>query len=134
MTNDTLTLDTLQAEYDRFVRAFGDGDAKAVAAFYDLDAVLMPPSEDLVAGRDAIDAYYERLFSLGYQFRLSAFTFDYPLASGSYVTVVSRFTTAAFDSEGRQMAEPADVKTLVVWRLKDGRWRIVRDIYNLTKQ
>jgi ketosteroid isomerase-like protein len=50
---------------EAFIKAFNAKDAKAVAAFYADDAVLMPPNVQLVKGRVAIQTYFEGLFKQG---------------------------------------------------------------------
>src|SRR5229473_5388976 len=42
-----------------FVEAFRSNDLKAVGAFYTDDALLLPPGQALVRGRDPIVAFWE---------------------------------------------------------------------------
>lgn len=42
-------------------KAFNSGDAKAVAALYASDATIMPPGQEPIRGRAAIEAYQRKV-------------------------------------------------------------------------
>ena len=44
----------------RYVEASRGGDAHALAALYEEHALLLPPDDEPVEGRDAIEAYWRR--------------------------------------------------------------------------
>jgi uncharacterized protein (TIGR02246 family) len=49
----------LERLHHDFVEAFRNNDLKALGAFFTDDALLLPPSRAVVAGREAIVAYWE---------------------------------------------------------------------------
>lgn len=55
---DRATIEAMTADYTAAVQA---GDAAAVSALHADDAILHPPNEPSVSGREAIDAYFARI-------------------------------------------------------------------------
>src|SRR5215813_15014471 len=47
---------------DAYLKAVLAGDARAVAAMFDDDAILMPPNQRLLRGRPAFQHFYESWF------------------------------------------------------------------------
>src|SRR6266536_3090828 len=50
----------IRAESTDWVKAYNGGDAKAVAALYAEDALLLPPGAPGVSGRAAIQAFFTK--------------------------------------------------------------------------
>lgn len=57
--------DDVTAAYAAWDAAFNKGDAKAVAAFYTDDAILLPPSHEIVKGPASIEKFFAGLFANG---------------------------------------------------------------------
>jgi uncharacterized protein (TIGR02246 family) len=55
----------VRAAYTAWDAAFNKSDAKAVAAFYAEDAVLLPPTHDVVKGPAEIEKFWAGLFEAG---------------------------------------------------------------------
>ncbi len=55
----------VKAAYAAWDAAFSKGDAKAVAAFYTADAVLLPPTHDVIKGPAGVEKFFAGLFSNG---------------------------------------------------------------------
>jgi uncharacterized protein (TIGR02246 family) len=53
------------AAYAAWDAAFDKGDPKAVAAFYTEDAVLLPPTHDVLKGPAEIETFFAGLFAAG---------------------------------------------------------------------
>src|SRR5260370_20190251 len=112
--------------YKRWVAADQNKDAQALAGFYDDDAVLMPPREEPVIGKQAIYAWYQKFVqkpgtSLDEVFNPTSF----------YITGDIAIDTSDFDGTFRS-PDAKDIKfhgkNIGVWRPeKDGSWRILRD-------
>jgi uncharacterized protein (TIGR02246 family) len=60
--NHAADLEAVGALPDLYAEAFNSNDAKAVAAFYTEDAVLMPPRIPAVQGRQAIETMFVGYF------------------------------------------------------------------------
>lgn len=110
----------------RFGDGIAKGDAASLAALYTEDAIVMPPDGEMVHGRKAIEEFWTIALKNG-------------LRSGTLTTVdVGRRGDTAYEvgkfsmtvqPEGKDAAT-ASGKYLVVWRKKDGAWRLHRDIWN----
>ena len=57
--------DDVKAAYAAWDAAFNKGDAKAVAAFYTDDAVLLPSTHEVIRGPAEIEKYFAGLFANG---------------------------------------------------------------------
>ncbi|MCU0257302.1 MAG: SgcJ/EcaC family oxidoreductase [Vicinamibacterales bacterium] len=95
----------------RYEAASNEGDAVALAALYADDALLLPPDGDIVAGRDAILAFWQDGIESGIAFEV----------------------VASFLMEANATA-PADSGKYVLClrRQRDGAWRVVADMWNAT--
>ncbi|MBI3715176.1 MAG: nuclear transport factor 2 family protein [Betaproteobacteria bacterium] len=109
-----------------WAKAFNGGDAKAVAALYAEDAVLMPPGAPAAKGAAAILAFITKDIAgaktAGVTFVLNPKTDvgisgDLGWESGTYTATIKG-----------NVVETG--KFLSVSRKKDGKWLYVRDTYN----
>ncbi|MDK1388561.1 DUF4440 domain-containing protein [Sinorhizobium sp. 8-89] len=57
--------DDVKAAYTAWDEAFGKGDAEAVATFYTEDALLLPPSHDVVEGPSGVEKFFSGIFGMG---------------------------------------------------------------------
>jgi ketosteroid isomerase-like protein len=55
----------VKAAYSAWDAAFNKGDAKAVAAFYTSDALLLPPTHELIKGPAGVEKFFAGLFTNG---------------------------------------------------------------------
>lgn len=133
MTLATDNIDGIRAElreaYASYARALAGRDARALAAHYDDDAVILAPGGVPIAGAQAVRAYCEGVCAMPYRFEVDGFTIEHVLAEGPFVVEISRFAGAAHDLE-RGGSYSYRAKNLVVWRKRDDRWLILRDMYN----
>src|SRR5437899_2520695 len=65
MEKQMITAGTIKQEIERLTRefeaAYRRGDFRAVASFYTEDAMVMPPGQETVRGRRAIEQVYQAL-------------------------------------------------------------------------
>ena len=110
-----------------WIQSFNAGNAGAVVALYAYEAVLMPPGAPLARGQPAIkEAIAKEIagakkggvtFAMGSVEEIDV-AGDMAWHSGTYVVK---------DKAGKAVEQG---KFLEVWQKKDGKWRIVRDIWN----
>ena len=55
----------VSAAYADWDAAFNKGDAKAVAAFYDADAVFLPATHDVIKGAEGVEKFFSGIFDMG---------------------------------------------------------------------
>lgn len=119
--------DEIQAAQDRLAEAVAARDPERAAALYTEDARLMPQGGPTCAERSAIAGFFAGAFGNG--------------------IVGARFTTEEADGDDAQAVETgryelyagppggdrilaAEGRYLVVWRKRDGEWRMHRDMFN----
>jgi uncharacterized protein (TIGR02246 family) len=123
MAGSTVVRDAIAAVNEEFMKAIGEGDAEAVAALYTRDAQLMPPNSDVVTGREAIQAAWQAGLDAG----VRSVTLEIVEVESHGITAVevSRYTL-----RGEEDLVLDRGKYIVIWKLRDGRWMLHRDIYN----
>lgn len=116
----------IRAQTTSWMKAYNGGDAKAVAALYAEDALLMPPGAPGANGQKAILAFMTKDIAgskaAGAIFNVSPKTDvgvsgDMGWESGTYTVTIK---TAVVESG----------KFLSVSRKKDGKWLYIRDTWN----
>jgi len=106
-----------------WMEAFNNHDAEGLAALYTQDAVLLPPNEPAVFGRDAIRATHQELFATG-DFKIDIEALE-TVIDGQLAYVAGRY---------RMWTDDGDLvdrgKYIEIWRAVNGEWLIHRDMYN----
>ena len=108
-----------------FVQAYNAQDVATIASFYSSDAVLLPPKEKALVGRDAIAAHYARAFAAGAK-GLQSKTFDIrPINSAAAVEVGETVVNVG--------AQRVVGRYMHIWQIEDGQLLLTRDMYHLLK-
>ena len=97
-------------------------DAGAVVAFYDHDAIVLPPSLGPISGSDAIQDWYTTVFGMGIAWLE---TLTDALRSVSETMLVEQGRYRIGPSE--DMAVDAGSYT-VYWQRSDDNWKICREV------
>jgi uncharacterized protein (TIGR02246 family) len=116
----------IRAQSTSWEKAYNGGDAKAVAALYAEDALLLPPGATGVSGRAAIQAFFTKDIADA-------------KAAGAVMVLSPKTDVGVSGDMGwesgtyRVNVKGAVVETgkfLSVSRKKDGRWLYLRDTWN----
>ena len=113
-----------------FAAALNAKDAKAAAALYTEDAVLIPPGEPMVRGRQAIEEYWRGAIESGGMREVSVETVDAD-SSGSLGYETGNFKLTANGPDGAAVIETGRYVELLR-REPDGTWRSTHGIWNTT--
>jgi len=108
MTSTDIRADIIACN-THFMDAFGRGDAPGLANLYTVGGQLLPPNSDVVAGRDAIRAFWQDALDAG----LTEATLDTVEVehTGETAVDVGRYTLRG---QGGQVADAG--KYVVVWK------------------
>ena len=119
--------DAIAAAIGRFMAAFREQDAEAVAACYTSDAQLLPAHSDAIVGREAITGFWRGAMSSGIAAaQLQTLDVD---AAGDLAVETGRYELAGADGRALDAG-----KYLVAWhRDRGGAWRIHRDIWTTSR-
>ena len=115
-----------------FAAALNAKDAQAAAALYAEDAVLIPPGEPLVRGRDAIEDYWRAAIEAGDIRDVSVETMD-ALSSGSLGYETGSFVLTANGPDGEAVTDRGRYIELLR-REPDGRWLSTHGIWNASPE
>jgi len=115
-----------------FAAALNAKDAQAAAALYTEDAVLIPPGEPLVRGREAIEEYWRGAIESGGVRDVSVETMD-ALSSGSLGYETGSFILTANGPDGEAVIDRGRYIELLR-REPDGRWLSTHGIWNASPE
>jgi uncharacterized protein (TIGR02246 family) len=110
-----------------FVAGANAKDGARIGALYAEDAVLMPPNQEMVRGRAAIQAYWQGLLDAGA--KDVSLTTTHVASSGNvaYEAGTYQFTMAA---PGAQPVTDRGKYLVGFRREADGKWRMAYDVFN----
>jgi uncharacterized protein (TIGR02246 family) len=128
LANGSTTLITeheVRAVADEIIAADNVRDLNAVLRLYEVDAVLLPPNEPAVVGRDAIRPRYEALFQSMTPAIVSKI--DEVQVAGDWAFVRGNNAGEMRPLIGHSSPPKLDdVFLMILHRGQDGRWRIAR--------
>ncbi len=123
MTSSTGIRNAIAGANEAFMDAFNRGDAAGVAALYTEGGQLLPPNADTMAGKGAIQAFWQGAMDMGIQSaQLEIVEVE---GHGDTANEVSRYTLCG---EGGQVLDQG--KYIVIWKREAGKWKLHRDIFN----
>jgi ketosteroid isomerase-like protein len=105
------------------------GDVDSMLSYWSDDAIVLPPDQAAVVGREAIRAYVSGMlaipgFSITWEPELAMVS-----ASGDQGYMIERNTVTFTDSTGATVTQRG--KAVTIWRKDDqGRWKCVVDTWN----
>jgi uncharacterized protein (TIGR02246 family) len=119
---------SIVAGADAYLKAVVAGDARAVAAMFDDDAILMPPNQRLLRGRLAIQQFYEVWCHS--PMKPASFSFDHVEATvaGDSAYDVGTYKMSIPTGPGRSVDDEG--KYTVVLKRSAGEWKVAYLIFN----
>jgi uncharacterized protein (TIGR02246 family) len=117
----------IQSLDDRFAEAFNKGDAAGMAAMYTEDSYVLPPGAEMVKGRNAIEALWRENMQHISDVRCTAIDVK-PLDRNA----AREIGTCSFKTKA-QTTQDGSLKYAVVWQKERGQWKLLQDIWNLSR-
>ena len=106
-----------------FMVAVRKGDGAGLAALYTEDGKILPPNSDFVAGRQAIQGFWQAMLGMGIKgARLESVEVE---SHGDTAIEVGKYTL--YGGEGQELDQG---KYIVIWKHEHGQWKLHRDIFN----
>jgi uncharacterized protein (TIGR02246 family) len=117
----------IDAANQKWMAAYGKGDAAGVAALYTDQAVVLPPGQDMVKGHDAIQKFWGAVMQSGLKVTAlhSVSVEQYGNAAREIGTLSGQVPDA-----NKQMTD-IEGKYVVVYKRVKGGWKLDSDIWNL---
>ena len=125
---DTSAEDSLaiEAVSKRWVDAFNQGDATAVASLYTEEATLLEPNSPLVVGRENIQAMLQGFFDTN-DLKLQLTVIELSV-NGDMAHKVGKYTLTIQPEEGEAITDNG--KYVEIWKRENGSWKMDVDIWN----
>ena len=118
--------EALTSANQHFMDAFKRGDAAGISALYTDEAKLLPPGNQMVSGREAIESFWRGAMNMGIkEAKLETVGVE---AEGNLAYEVGRFALKV-EPEGGE-GTTVTGKYVVVWKNQGGTWRLHADIWN----
>ncbi len=107
----------------KFMAAYVQKNAAALAKLYTKGSQLLPPGSEVVAGQTGIQAFWQGAFDMG----LAQVKLDTVEVEGHRDTAIAVGRYTLLKGEG-QVADAG--KYVVVWKFEGRSWKLHRDIWN----
>ena len=117
---------TIRASTAAWVTAYNAGDADKIVALYADDAIMMPPDAPAATGHEAMKKYLTDDMAASKAAGVS-FALD---AEASGVSGDIAWHSGTFHVAGANGATVATGKYAEVWHKADGKWLMIRDVWN----
>ena len=119
--------DDVKAAYSAWDTAFNRGDAAAVAALYSDDALLLPPTHNVIKGPAGVEKFVQGLVEMGtkdHKFELIE-----AREEGNIVYAAAKWSATGKDSEGKDQTW-SGLATHVFERQSDGSLKVKLNTVN----
>jgi ketosteroid isomerase-like protein len=118
---------SFQAIQDRLASAILSGKGKAAAAVFADDAILLPPGEPSIAGRTAIESFWQKRASMLAELKLTTGTVQ-PMGD-QYAREVGTIAGTTKSTP----PQPFTGKYVIIFKKSGDAWLAVTDIWNRDK-
>lgn len=114
---------TVESAYAEFEKAFNAKDSVALANCYTADAKFMSPNEKSIEGRPAL----QKTFGMWFSGDMPQIKLTCVEVWGSADNIISENSWKMTGKDGKIVDEG---KSLEVYKMEDGKWKMHRDCYN----
>lgn len=119
---------TIRKSDTAYFNAVKARDANAIAAMYSSDAISSPPNAPPLTSGDAIKKSNEDFLKMPQVQMTGEATVINVSDDGTMAYEVGKYTMTSVDAKGKPVKDEG--KYLNVWRLVDGKWKIVADSFS----
>ena len=116
----------VQENNEKFMEAVRERDAKAIAARYTDDCLLLPNGAPRMEGPGAVEAFFTQGFEIGIK-NIDLTTNDVT-EEGDTLIEVGRALVTIEPDDGQSIEDSGDY--VVVYRQQGGEWKMAIDIWN----
>ena len=125
-SSSTEIRDAIAAAIEQFMAAFSRGDAAGCAALYTEQGQLLPPNSDVIAGKQAIQTFWQSAMHMG----ITAAKLETAEVEG-HGNTANEVGTYILQGAGGQVLDTG--KYVVIWKQEAGQWKLHRDIWNSSR-
>jgi ketosteroid isomerase-like protein len=123
-------IEAIRKRQDEFPAAHTYHDGAKLAEFYTEDAMLIPPNEPIVRGKQAIAEWYQREFEKAPPIENPKVTLEEIEVCGNLAFNRGNFILK-FEGETADKPIILNLRFITIWRKQpDGSWKFYRDIWN----
>ena len=122
----TPVLRSIEANNQRFVAAFNQGDAALIASMYTPDAVLLPSNSPIIGNQLGIRTYWQNAINAGV--KMVSLKTSSVEECGNTAYEVGQFTLTIPKAGGGKITDYG--KYIVVWKRQGRRWKLAVDSFS----
>ena len=115
--------DAILAANEKFMTVFKMGDAAGLANLFTENGQILAPNSGFLTGREEIQAIWQSIFDMG----VKEIKLDIVEVEGQGDTAIEVSNYTLYGEEGQELDKG---KYIVIWKQKDGQWKLHRDIFN----
>ena len=115
--------DAIVAANEKFMAVFKMGDAAGLANLYTENGQVLPPNGGFLTGKDAIQEIWQSILDMG----AKEIKLDIVEVEGQGDTAIEVSNYTLYSEDGQELDKG---KYIVIWKQKDGQWKLHRDIFN----
>ena len=121
-------VEAINSQRDEFITLNNANDAAGLASLYTNDAMLMPPNQEAVSGKQEIQSWFQTTFD--------QFTSEITLASeelevgGDWAFDRGAYLIVLTPKASGEAAEDRGKYITILRKQADGSWKMARDIWN----
>ena len=105
---------------------FDSGDLAAFATHYTEEAKVLPPSNQIVTGRESIQEFFQAFYDAGgHDLHLTVIELS---VSGDMAHVVGKYTLTIQPEEGEAISDNG--KYVEIWKRVNGSWKMITATWN----
>lgn len=113
----------IESSYREFEKAFNSKDSVALANCYTADTKFMAPNEKAIEGRPAL----QKTFHMWFSGDMPTIKLNCVEVWGSSDNIVSENSWVMTGKDGKVVDQG---KSLEVYKMEDGKWKMARDCFN----
>ncbi|MCR9052593.1 MAG: SgcJ/EcaC family oxidoreductase [bacterium] len=118
----------IEAMSNARAKAFNEGDAKTIAAYFSEDAVLLAPGAEPKIGPKEVEAYYQSIFDQ-YETRLHSY-YDEVEVSGDLAFGRGTAEVTLIPKNGDSTTASVSKYLNILQKQPNGEWKTTHDIWN----
>ena len=116
------------AAYAAWDAAFNSGNAKSVCALYTDNAILLPPTHDVIKGPDAVDNFFAGILGMGAQgHKLELIEAS---GDGNIVYGTAKWSATGKDSAGKAQTWTSTITTTIFEKQANGSLKLKVHTFN----
>lgn len=119
----------IEAANLKFMSYYNNGNMESLSSLYTPDCKIMPTGEDVMEGRDAVQAVFQSVITAGGT-NVTLTVDEVGPLGGPGMELEMAFERSHYEFKTAQGAVFDHGKYVVIWKKVEGKWMLYTDIFN----